>query len=300
MKRKKSVLSIIIGFIIICYVLIDGNSLNEIKAGINEIQNSASEISEIKKIEVNNNLTVYFIDVGQADSILIRENNKNILIDAGNNEDGNRLVNYFNQLGIEEFEHVFATHAHEDHIGGMDDVINNFKINNFYMPDVLTTTKTFEDVLDALLSKNMTYKTPIIDQEIIFEESLIKILSISNVDGDLNDTSIVFKLTHGNNSFLFTGDATENIEKSVMNKDIKSDVLKVAHHGSHYSNSLEFLEKVNPKYAIISVGANNSYKHPHDVVLKRLKNLNVHIYRTDEVGTIIVSSDGSNISITKE
>ena len=244
------------------------------------------------------NLKVYFIDVGQADSALISQNNEYMLIDAGNNEDGPKLVSYFKSLGITKFKIVIATHAHEDHIGGMDDIINNFTIENFYMPDKITTTKTFEDVLDALEKNKVAFKTPTVNDELSFQDSTIDILSINSNADNLNDTSIVLKLKYKTTSFLFMGDASSSVEKNILDKDIRSDVLKVGHHGSRYSTSLSFLEKVSPNYAVISSGKNNSYNHPHSEALDRLNKENVKIYRTDELGTIIVESNGTIITFT--
>lgn len=237
---------------------------------------------------------VYFIDVGQADSILIRSDDKNILIDAGNNEDGPLLVEYFKSLGINSFEHVFATHPHEDHIGGMDDIIRNFSITKFYMPDVITTTKTFTDLLDALEEKDYKYSVPKIGEQYTVNDIVFETIYIGSDQSDLNSTSIVLRMDHGNNSFLFTGDTTSKVEKTLLDKKISADILKVAHHGSNYANTKEFLEAVLPKYAIIEVGKNNSYNHPNNAVLDRLNKLGVEIHRTDIEGTIIVKSDGND------
>ena len=246
--------------------------------------------------ETSNNLKVTYLDVGQADSILIEENNEYMLIDAGNNEDGPYLVNYFKSLGIEKFEYVIGTHAHEDHIGGMDDIIKNFSIGTFYMPEVLTTTKTFEDVLDALEEKQVAFNSPEIDKSFTFADTTIETLYIDNNSKDLNDSSIVLRLKHVTNTFLFTGDASTKVEKKLLDKNIQSDVLKLGHHGSSYSTSKAFLDKVNPTYAIISVGENNTYKHPQDEIIKRLENKNIKIYRTDESGSIVAESNGSIIT----
>lgn len=267
-----------------------------------ENKNQEGPIKERKTEDVifadENTLNVYFIDVGQADSILLENKGHYMLIDAGNNEDGPKLVNYFNEQDIKEFDYVVGTHAHEDHIGGMDDIIKNFKINNFYMPDAITTTKTFEDVLDALEETNVIFQTPKVNQTFNLQDTTITTLSVTADEKNLNDTSIVLKVKYGTNTFLFMGDASTKIEKNLLNKDIKSDVLKVGHHGSRYSTSLEFLKKVSPEYAVISVGENNTYKHPHEEILKRLEEQNIQIYRTDKQGTILAKSNGSIITFS--
>ncbi len=267
-----------------------------------ENKNQEEPIKERKTEDVifadENTLNVYFIDVGQADSILLENKGHYMLIDAGNNEDGPKLVNYFNEQDIKEFDYVVGTHAHEDHIGGMDDIIKNFKIDNFYMPDAITTTKTFEDVLDALEETNVIFQTPKVNQTFNLQDTTITTLSVTADEKNLNDTSIVLKVKHGINTFLFMGDASTKIEKNLLNKDIKSDVLKVGHHGSRYSTSLEFLKKVSPEYAVISVGENNTYKHPHEEILKRLEEQNIQIYRTDKQGTILAKSNGSIITFS--
>ena len=247
------------------------------------------------KIDLNNNFIVFFLDVGQAESILIKSDDEYMLIDAGNNNDGEKIVNYFKYLKVNEFKYVFATHAHEDHIGGMDNIINSFKIDNFYMPDDPTTTETFIEVLNALEKNKVTLTTPQADTKLKLGKADIDIISAKKSKTDLNDTSIVLKVTYNNISFLFTGDITQNIEKELLNKDINSTVLKVAHHGSKYSNSAQFLNRVKPKYSIISCGINNEYYHPHKVVLDKLEKLNSKIYRTDLDGTIVAMSDGINI-----
>lgn len=246
----------------------------------------------------SNNLTIQFIDVGQGDCILINQNEDYMLIDAGNNEDGELLVNYFKDLGIKKFNYVIGTHAHEDHIGGLDNIINNFDIGKFYMPDVITTTKTFEDVLDALLEKNKAFDTPSIGKEFKLQDLDFKVLYVGNDKTDLNNTSIVLKMTYKDTTYLFMGDATDKVEKILIDDgvDLKSDVLKVGHHGSQYSTTSNFLKKVSPSYAVIQVGKDNTYDHPKQITLDKLQKLNVMTYRNDIVGTIILTSDGNNIN----
>lgn len=248
----------------------------------------------------NGNLQVYFIDVGQADAIMIKGNDKYALIDAGNNNDGNLLVDYFKNLGITDFEYVFGTHPHEDHIGGMDDIIDNFNIDNFYMPNVITTTKTFEDVLDALDEKNVELNTPTIGEKFNLGNAIFEVMYVGEDDNDLNNTSIVLKLTYGDNRYLFMGDATDIVEENIINSNIKADVIKIGHHGSKYSTTENFINKVNPKYAVISVGKDNSYGHPSNKTINLLEKNNIQIYRTDLEGTIISTSDGKIINFRTE
>ena len=233
--------------------------------------------------------------MGQGDSILIQTEDKNMLIDAGNTEDGSKLVTYFKDQGINEFNYVIGTHAHEDHIGGMAKIINNFKIDKFYMPDVITTTKTFENTIDALNDNNVKFETPSINDTFNLGGCLFEVLYVGTDASNLNNSSIVLKMTYKNIKFLFMGDATTSVEKEILNDDLKADILKVGHHGSDTSSSTKFLDEVSPSYAIISVGLNNSYNLPSSKTINRLRNINV--YRTDESGSIIVTSDGDSINI---
>lgn len=293
-KKLRKLIKIILGIVIITIMIFKNNNIKDFNKIVASIKN---DVNDEVNSKVNGNLEVSFIDVGQADCILIKNGNYNMLIDAGNNEDGEKLVNYFKGLGIEEFTYVFATHPHEDHIGGMDDIIKNFKIDNYYMPNKLSTTKTFMDVLDALESKNLKYTVPNKGDTLKLGDADIKIIYAGDETNDINDSSIVLKLTYDKNSFLLTGDATSNVEKKICDEDIKSDVLKVAHHGSIYSSSDEFLDSVGAKYAVISVGKNNSYNHPSNKTLEKLSKRNIKIYRTDIDGTITFTSNGENLSV---
>ena len=220
-----------------------------------------------------------------------------MLIDAGNNIDGKKLVKFLKDLEIEEFKYVVSTHPHEDHIGGMDNIVREFKIRNMFMPDVTTNTPTFIGVIDELEKKNVKVTIPKDNSTYKLGNAEIKFIYSGNDNEDLNNSSIILKITFGNNSFLFTGDTTSVVEYKILDKDIKADVLKVAHHGSRYSSSNEFLKKVNPKYAVISCGKNNDYGHPHKETIRRLKNNKIRFYLTDYVGTIICESNGNKIDI---
>lgn len=267
--------------------------------GIN-IYNTTKEKIEYREetIELppNDKLLVYFIDVGQADCILINSNNHFALIDGGNNRDGKKLVEYFKSLGISEFEYIFGTHAHEDHIGGLDYIIRSFNVDKVYMPDAKSNTETYNDIIKVLKDKNMELSIPSIDSELELGNSKIRVLFSGTDTIELNNSSIVLKLLYGDNSYLFMADAPSDIEREILNKNIKSDVLKVGHHGSQYSTSANFLYKVYPKHAIIQVGNNNDYGLPKQVTLDKLNRIGAKIYRTDLDGTIISTSDGKNIS----
>ena len=243
----------------------------------------------------DNSFQIQFIDVGEADSILIKSNDEYILVDAGNNKDGKKLVKYFKELGITKFKYVIGTHPHEDHIGGLDYIIREFDIDNFLMPDVKLDYLTYTEVIDNLNKKNIELKIPSINDIFNLNDTVIKVLWLDNKE-DINDDSIVLKVIYKNTSFLLTADISKNVEIQLLDKDIKSDLLKVAHHGSQYSTSAQFLKKVEPSFAVISVGKNNDYGFPKKITLDKLNNLNIKTYRTDEQGTIIVSSDGDNIS----
>jgi len=265
----------------------------------NPIESTSKESGQKNNYVELGQLKVHFIDVGQADSILIQNNEKTMLIDAGNNADSDDVVTYIKSQNIEKLDYVVGTHPHEDHIGGLDAVIESFDIGVIYMPKATSTTKTFEDVLHAIAKKSMKVTTPIPGTTVNFGEASFTILA-PNSDNykETNNYSIVIKLEHGNNSFLFTGDAEDVSEKEMIERgyDLTADVLKVGHHGSSSSTTQEFLTKVNPKYAVICVGKDNKYGHPHRETMELLNKKSIKIYRTDESGTIIAVSDGEAIT----
>lgn len=247
---------------------------------------TSKEITSDFMSDDQTSLKVYFFDVGQADSMLIQNNGENMLIDAGNNEDGEMLVNNLKTLGVEKIDYLVGTHPHEDHIGGMDDIINNFSIGKIFMPNVTTNTKTFEDVIDAAKNKGLQIETPKIGDEFTVGSANCSVVYVGDDKENLNLSSIIIKLNYNNLSYLFTGDAEAEIENKI---DVgKINILKVAHHGSDTSSSEKFVKETAPEVAIILVGKDNSYGHPSDEIIKRYEEVGSKIYRTEEVGNIFI------------
>ncbi len=248
-------------------------------------------------------LKVHFIDVGQADSILIQSpTGASILIDGGNNDDGTAVVNYLKSQGVKELSAMVATHPHEDHIGGLDTVINSIKTNQVYMPNATANTQTFEAFVAAVKAsgaKRIQTKSGVnLDVDGL---SGVFLAPISSEFDDTNDYSAVLKITHGETSFLMTGDAESVSEGEMLRSDqnLKATVLKVGHHGSGTSTTTSFLKAVSPKFAVISVGSGNNYGHPHPDALTRLSNEGIPVFRTDQSGTIIATSDGTTVTFDK-
>jgi competence protein ComEC len=250
-------------------------------------------------------LKIHYIDVGQADCIFIQTpNHHNLLIDAGKNEDADKILSYLHNQKIKLIDILVATHPHEDHIGSMAAIINKYNVGQLYMPKISTNTETFLNLLKTIKAKGLTINTAQAGCFLNIDPSLvIEMLAPNNSKyEDLNDYSAVIKIVYNQTSFLFTGDASRVSEKEMLKLkyDLKADVLKVGHHGSNTSTTGRFLQAVSPKYAVISVGANNDYGHPGQYTLSRLMNAGIKVYRTDLNGTVTAISDGQNISFKVE
>ncbi|MDS0526579.1 MBL fold metallo-hydrolase [Clostridium sp. SHJSY1] len=285
MKKVKKILSLLIMVLFSVFITSCGTS-----------SNFSNEEDISAKVDSNSDLVIHYIDVGQGDSELIQVDGKNILIDAGDNKDD--AYYYLKKLGVTTLDYIIATHPHEDHIGGMDKVIDEMNVGTFYAPKITTNTKTFENMVNSLKKKNLQMKAPKVGEEINVGKAKLTFLA-PNGDNykELNDYSIVVKVTYGSNSFLFMGDAEELSESEILKNglDVSTDVLKVGHHGSNSSTSNNFLKKVSPTYAIISVGKDNKYGHPTDSTLKKLKSKKV--FRTDLNGTVRAYSDGKKVYV---
>lgn len=257
---------------------------------------------KLNSYKVNPNLMyVHYINVDQGDAILIQVNNKNLLIDSGPKNHKKQLVKFLTDLNISKLDYVIATHPHEDHIGNMNTVLNSYKVQSFYAPKVYSYTKSFEQMIDSLKSNNLKInpiKRGCNTINLGFQTNVEVFSPINDTYDNENNYSPVIKISFGNNSFLFTGDAEKEIEDKLilLNDDLKADILKVSHHGSSSSTSDAFLNRVSPKYAVISVGKNNIYDYPNDTIISKLNTYNINILRTDIQNNITLISDGTNIS----
>ena len=252
--------------------------------------------------------TVTFFDVGQADCALIEYEGSHILIDAGNNADGTNLCRPLQQKKITTIDILVGTHPHEDHIGGLDDVIETFQIQKLYLPKVkdslIPTTQTYEDVLDAAAKKGLTVSSFERGQP-VWQKGNASFTFLGPVRDDydnLNEYSLICRLDAGKTSFLFMGDAEAKNEEELLESgaEVKADVLKVGHHGSQTSSGNAFLKAVNPQYAVISCGIFNEYGHPSNEVLLRLMRLKTKIVRTDEQSSIVFTTNGEELTFDCE
>ena len=249
---------------------------------------------------VSDNLAVHFIDVGQADCALVECDGKFMLIDGGNVADSSLVVSYLQKTGVQELEAVICSHAHEDHVGGLPGVLAVFPTKAVYAPTRTYSSKCFDDFLYYTDQQGLTVTIPSVGDTISLGDATATVLGPVKSYADPNNTSIVLMVQFGENKFLFTGDMEVEAENDMLDAGakVKADVLKVGHHGSNTSTGYRFLYEVDPTYAVISVGAGNTYGHPHDEPMSRLRDADAMIFRTDDLGSIVAVSDGKNITFT--
>lgn len=298
-KIKKNIKRNFFEILIILLAFLIINNQDKIKNLFNQNNNQ----NQNDYINTNNDLLkVHYLDVGQGDSIFVElPNNETMLIDAAESYQSENIINYLKNLNYQKIDYVIGTHPHTDHIGGLKDIINTFEIGKIFMPKVVSTTKTYESLLMAIKDKNLKINTAKAGTSIIDTDALkINILAPNNSTyTELNNYSVVTKITYGTTKFLFMGDA-EKLSENEIKENVTADVIKIGHHGSNTSSSIDFIKKVNAKYGIISVGLNNKYNLPKEETITNWENSGTKIYLTSTNGTIRASSDGTNIKIESE
>lgn len=264
------------------------------------------ELLGYKTSTVSGDWQMHVIDVGNADSILITDHTHSLLIDAGERGDGADVLQYLNEQGITKLDYVVASHFHEDHIGGMADVINGIEIGEFllsYMPEEDTpTTNVYANMLSALLDRDVAVRDVKPGDRFAVGEAQLDILGPIGESDDLNNQSVICRVTCGGTRFLLMGDAEIPAENRLLvsGSSLTADVLKLGHHGSNTASSEEFLRAVDPRYSVMTCGTGNSYGHPHKEVLALVEKLGIENYRCDKQGHIVFTTDGESITVTTE
>ncbi len=268
-------------------------------------QAQAQAETTVPTAEPQGELLVHYIDVGQADCILLETGGEFLLIDGGNREDGRLVVSYLEQQGVEELKAVVCTHAHEDHVGGLPSVLAVYPTQAVYAPTNTYSSQVFDSFLYYTDQQGLTVTIPQPGDVLTLGEATLTVLGPTQSYAETNDTSIVLKAEFGETGFLFTGDMETQAENDMLDYwgeaiDWQTDVLKVGHHGSDTSTGYRFLREVSPQYAVISVGAGNTYGHPHEEPLSRLEQAEAVVLRTDQLGHILASTGGQTVSFTWE
>ena len=247
-------------------------------------------------------LQIHYIDVGQADAALILCDGEAMLIDGGNKSDSSLLYSYLRDHDITHLQYVVGTHAHEDHIGGLSGALHYATADTVLCPVTEFDSEAFRDFTKTVAGQGLSVTVPEAGDSFSLGAATMTILHCDPDNENPNNTGIVLRVDYGETSFLFTGDAEREVEERMLDsgRNVSATVLKVGHHGSETSTSYRFLYEVQPQYAVISVGDNNNYGHPHDAVTSRLRDADVTVFRTDEQGDIICTSDGKTVTFTTE
>ena len=254
------------------------------------------------ELPVNSTFEIHFIDVGQGDCSLVLCDGNAMLIDGGESSESSKVYAYLKAHGIDHLDYMVATHAHSDHIGGLSGALNYASVGSAFCPVTEYDSKTFSSLVKYLGNQNVSITVPSAGDTFALGSAQVQILGPQRNYDDPNDTSIVLKITYGETSFLFTGDAERTAEADILDAgyDLSATVLKVGHHGSDTSTSYPFLREIMPEYAVIQVGKDNSYGHPTEDTLSRLRDADAKVYRNDLQGTIICTSDGESVAFSTE
>lgn len=274
----------------------DDNEIEEQELdGVDKI---ATQLQKASKDKEEMGTTYFkFIDVGQGDScFIITPNSEVILIDTGDNSDASEILDVMDDYIFEDIDYIFLTHPHKDHIGGTEKIMETYSVSEIVMPSYVSTSKTYEGILEKIESEKIDLIVPDLGYTFNVDGLNIQVVGIDSLD-DSNNSSLVLRVSYGTTDILFTGDLEKDGEDIVIKNGfpLDAEILKVGHHGSDTSSSLEFLDVVQPQIGIISVGEDNKYGHPSDEVIDRLILKNIQYFCTNDVGTITIETNGSNI-----
>lgn len=263
-------------------------------------ETTAQSGQETAGVSESGSFTVHFIDVGQADSALVTCDGHSMLIDGGNADDSNLVYSVLQRETEGHLDYVVGTHAHEDHIGGLSGAFEADTADVTFCPVTEYDSKAFRNFKTRADERGGGITIPAVGDTFTLGEASVTVVAVNSVPEDTNNTSIVIRIVYGDTSFLFTGDAEQETEEKILEtgQDIESTVLKVGHHGSSTSTSQAFLDAVSPTYAVISCGKDNSYGHPHSETLAKLSSAGVEVLRTDELGDIYCTSDGTEVTFS--
>ena len=300
-RKRKEKITIIIALVLFIFSLaMSFLEKNDIFSW-NDLNNATGTLNG--PVNPDSSFSIYYLDVGQGDCTIVKSNESVMMIDTSTQNHTLDIQEALKSLSIDKIDYLVITHQHDDHMGSAKDIIDKYQVENIIMPKLseinMVTTTSYENLLKSIVNNNVNAISSTVGESFWLGDASVQIFSPSKQDEDLNNMSIVLKVVYGETKFIFQGDAEKAVEKQLLNSDFDlfADIIKLGHHGSNTSSTDKYLKAVNPKYAIISCGADNSYGHPHDEVIERLRKNNISFYITAQTGDITVTSDGKNIDI---
>ena len=311
-KRKKEIiLYVLLTIIIIIFAIWYYYKYYYVVESVNTpiiLEEEDNTLEESTTIDVDGVLHVHMIDCGQADSFLFEQNGEYGLIDCGTRSTGKDVVKYLQNEGVEKLQFVVGTHQHDDHMGGMYNILDTFPCNVVYMPEIengLVTTNWYMQLMQKISSDRIKTINPRLNDEFYLGEAIFKVvgqLSPDEAGSNVNNYSTVIKVSFGTMDILMTGDAETQVEETMLesNVDLQCEILKLGHHGSNTSTSDAFLEAVDPDYGLISCGISNKYSHPSTETVLKLKKHKVKLYRTDETGSVVLAITSDDVIFDKK
>ena len=294
--------------VFICLIIVAGLVLEILCfCGVTSWQKIFSATNIVRSVkQQDSNFTVYYLDVGQSDCTVVICDNEVLMIDTGTSNQLNTIKTNLFMLEIDTIDYMLITHPHEDHMGSASDIIEDYNVSNILMPSLsiekYVPSSTYDNLLNVISENNVNPETVFYGDSFMLGSAVVEIFAPMKQDDNLNNLSVVAKITYGDTSFLFTGDAEEEIEKQILREkaDISADVLKAGHHGSNTSSTDEFISTVNPRYVIFSSGSDNDFGHPTLNNIEKFENMGAKQYVTSIDGHITVTSDGKQISVITE